>query len=370
MKKQLTLDKQEEWESDPAWTNLSAAGMCHRVDEDKTRIVSDIAQHLVDKSDFHCVKMLLVSHFSDHIHPFGNLLNVGSALPEKVMMDLKQAYRQSNSHEAAFQIVWTKPRKVVFQYRELNADAAKPHCDNDMPLTEAPIKHMMKHPRPEIKTLDDLAKWCAMPHGELLNHIAWWFKRFANLTDYVNQDRYFSHLNDAKYVRYNALAIRVMFFYGDEQAVHIVRYNWCTRWRKHKPPTNNTVCLWMGTSPDRHFQSTAGRIAAQLKSDFVVQNADGSITGLLALVQTFATGPIRQTAGMVIVQERNQPPMQPLQDGSNQRKPHFSIGTTHIVPLSALQGTVHHLPLTPQLNSLQWYLNNMINLNASNLFYM
>jgi hypothetical protein len=34
LQKQLTLDKQEEWESDPAWNNLSAAAKCRHVDED------------------------------------------------------------------------------------------------------------------------------------------------------------------------------------------------------------------------------------------------------------------------------------------------------------------------------------------------
>jgi hypothetical protein len=33
-KKQPTLDKQEEWESDSAWNNLSVAGKHHHIDED------------------------------------------------------------------------------------------------------------------------------------------------------------------------------------------------------------------------------------------------------------------------------------------------------------------------------------------------
>jgi len=71
----------------------------------------------------------------------------------------------------------------VFQHRELNANAAKQRCDNDMPLTKAPIKQMMKNPQSEIKTLNDFAEWCPMPNGELQNHIAWCFKRFADFTD-------------------------------------------------------------------------------------------------------------------------------------------------------------------------------------------
>jgi len=184
----------------------------------------------------------------------------------------------------------------VFPYRELNANAAKQHRDDDMPPTKAPNKRMMNNPQPEIKTFDDLAKWCAMSKGELQNHITWCFKRFADFTDYVDHDQYFSCLNDANYIRYNALAIRVTSFQCDEQAVHMVRSTGSTRWRKHKPPRNDTVFLWMGTSPNSHFKSTAGHSPAPLKCLFVIEDPESSVKGLLALVQTFATRPIRQTA--------------------------------------------------------------------------
>jgi len=105
LKKQLTLDKQEERESDPAWNNLSAAAKHRRVDEDKMQIKSEIAQHLVDESDFSFLKMHLLNHLSDHIRQLGNLRNVSSELPENTMMDLKQAYRQLNRHETAVQIM-------------------------------------------------------------------------------------------------------------------------------------------------------------------------------------------------------------------------------------------------------------------------
>jgi len=107
-----------------------------------------------------------------------------------------------------------------------------------------------------------------------------------------------------------------------------------------------------------------------MKCLFIVEDAESSVKGLLALVQTFATGPIRQTAGMVIVEEMHQPPMQPLHDGSYRRKPLFGVGTSYIVPISAIQGAVHLLPLTPQPDSSRWYLSNTIDLNAFNLFYM
>jgi hypothetical protein len=86
----LTLDNQVEQKSDPAWNNVSAAAKRCRVDEDKMQIESGIAQHLVDESDFHYVMMHLLNHFNDRILQLGNLLNVGSELPEKAMMDHKQ----------------------------------------------------------------------------------------------------------------------------------------------------------------------------------------------------------------------------------------------------------------------------------------
>jgi len=86
------LDKQEACESDPAWNNLSAASNSSGIDEDKTQIESESAQHLVDESHFNFVIMHLMNPFSDHICQLGNLLNVSSEHPEKVMMDLKEAY--------------------------------------------------------------------------------------------------------------------------------------------------------------------------------------------------------------------------------------------------------------------------------------
>jgi len=143
-----------------------------------------------------------------------------------------------------------------------------------------------------------------------------------------------------------------------------------TRWKKHKPPTDESVLLWMGTSPDSHFKLTAGRIPARLKCLFIVDDAELCVKGLLAFLQPFATGPIRQTAGMVLVEERHQPPMQPSHDGRHRHKPRFGLGTTYIIPLSMIQGAVHLLRLTPQPDSWWWYLSNTIDLNGFNLFYM
>jgi len=112
------------------------------------------------------------------------------------------------------------------------------------------------------------------------------------------------------------VAIQVTSFQCDKLAVHMVCCTGSTRWRGHTPPRNDTARLWMGTSPDSHFKSTAGHIPAQLRCHFVVEDADSSVKSFLALDQTFASGPICQTAGVVFVKERRQHLMQPLHNGS------------------------------------------------------
>jgi hypothetical protein len=93
----------------------------------------------------------------------------------------------------------------------------------------------------------------------------------------------------------------------------------------------------MTTSPDSHSKSTAGGIPTWLRCLVVIEDAEPIMKALLALVQTFATGPIHQTAGTVIVEERHELPIQPWDDGSSCHKPVFGIGTTDMVPTSAIQ---------------------------------
>jgi len=84
----------------------------------------------------------------------------------------------------------------------------------------------MQNLRPAIKTLDALAKWCAMQKGELQNHIAWCLKRFADFTDYSDHNQYFSHLNDAKYIRYNEVAIVGDVFSMRQAATSYGLFHW------------------------------------------------------------------------------------------------------------------------------------------------
>jgi len=92
------LDQLEEWASDPTWNNHSVAAKHCRVDEDEVYRESNIAHHLVDKSDFIFLKMHHLNHLSDHIHQLGGLLNICYKVSEKAMIDLKQAYPQLNRH--------------------------------------------------------------------------------------------------------------------------------------------------------------------------------------------------------------------------------------------------------------------------------
>jgi len=96
----------------------------------------------------------------------------------------------------------------------------------------------------------------------------------------------------------------------------------------HNPPRNATVLLCVGTSPDRHFKLTAGHIPTGLKCIFVVKDAESIVSDLLALVQSFATGQICQTVGMLIDEVMYQAPMEDLCDGTYGRKLLFSIRTT------------------------------------------
>jgi len=209
-----------------------------------------------------------------------------------------------------------------------------------------------------------------MPEAEPQNHISWCLKRFANFRAYIDQDHYFSRLKDGKYILNSAVAIRETSVHCDDQAVHMVRCPWSTRWRMYKPPRNDTVRVWMGRSPDSQFKFTAECIPTQLKCLFGVDDAEASITRLPTSVQTFGTAPIHRIAGMVIIDMRPRPSIQPLHDASYCRKSLFAVRTTYIFPMSTIQGAVHLLPLMPQPDSSWLYLRNTINLNLFYLFTM
>jgi hypothetical protein len=107
-----------------------------------------------------------------------------------------------------------------------------------------------------------------------------------------------------------------------------------------------------------------------LECHFVIADAESSVKELLALVLMFATGPIWLTAGMVMVEGRHQPLIQPFHDESYHCLPLVLVGTKSIIRISAIQGAVHLLPLMPQPDSSWWYLPHIIDLNAAHLLCM
>lgn len=152
----------------------------------------------------------------------------------------------------------------MFQYLELNVHSTQ-HCRHyDMALTAAPIKRMTKNLRPQIKTVDDMAEWCAIPNRELQNLIVWCCNRYADFTDYLEHDQYFSCLNNTTYIPYNAEAVPVMSFECNERVVYIVRCTGSTNLRKHKPSRYYTVLLVKKISPGSHCQPAAARFPTGL----------------------------------------------------------------------------------------------------------
>jgi hypothetical protein len=65
------------------------------------------------------------------------------------------------------------------------------------------------------------------------------------------------------------------------------------------------VHLLIITSLYSHYELNAGYIPTWVRCLFTVGNAESSVTGLPAFVQTFATGLILPTAGMVIVEKKH-----------------------------------------------------------------
>jgi hypothetical protein len=246
------------------------------------QIKSGIAEHFVDGLNFQFVKLNHPNNISDHIHQLGQLFKGSTKLPETAMMDHKQAYQQSNHQEATFRIVGTKTQKVVFQYQERNAYAGKQHCYYEQPITKPHIQQRMLNLQPPIKTLDNLAEWCAMPTGELQKHIAWQFKRFADIPDDIHRNHTVRALIDAKYIWNNPLVIPVTSFQYHRHILHMVCCTVSTWWRHNQPPSNNTVLLRMRTSPDKQYLATGGYSPVWLKCSFVCMDAELSTKQLVA----------------------------------------------------------------------------------------
>jgi hypothetical protein len=73
----------------------------------------------------------------------------------------------------------------------------------------------------------------------------------------------------------------------------------------HQPPRNDTVHLLIMTSLYSHYELNAGWIPTWVRCLFTVGDVESSVKGLPAFVQTFPTGLICPTAGMVIVEKKH-----------------------------------------------------------------
>jgi len=101
-----------------------------------------------------------------------------------------------------------------------------------------------------------------------------------------------------------------------------------------------------------------------------VLTAESSVKGLLALVLIFATGTICQTAVMMSIKERCQPPTQSLHVADYHRMLCFGARAAGIICVCAIQRGLHLVLLTVQSGSMQLYLSNTNNLIIVNLVYM
>jgi hypothetical protein len=89
---QLTQYKRKKRECELCWNDLAIPVQGHDIDKYTQLIVSEIAQHLLDKSGSKLVKIGLRKHFCNHINQLCMLLNASPELPESAMMNLNQVY--------------------------------------------------------------------------------------------------------------------------------------------------------------------------------------------------------------------------------------------------------------------------------------
>jgi len=369
LKAQLTVDMKTQRESELTWNKLSKAAKCRREDDDKVEVEKQIEASLKEDSHFNFIKMHLLTHFAEHIRELGNLSNFTAELSESCHRDLKEAFRHSNKVNADPQILRSISRRLAFEYRELNVDAAKRRANDCIP-PPVPRNRRLQNRRRDIKTLTDLATWCDMPDEDFQNHVAWCFKRFHEIPHYVNDEVYYGRLAAAKYTRYESAAIPVQAYQEvEQQVVHMIRCTGKNGWRKSKPPRNDAVLLWNGTNPESHFIASRGRIPARVDCFFHVEDTESGYASCMALVTTMAIGPIRQPEGMIMVEIREQPAIRPLANGTRRRQPLFRAGTRYLVPITAIQGAAHLIPIDPVKDSHRWYLNNTIDLTAFNLLW-
>jgi hypothetical protein len=89
----------------------------------------------------------------------------------------------------------------------------------------------------------------------------------------------------------------------------------------------------------------------------------------LALVMTFApSNAIHKPEGLVIVEKRE---IHSRDYSTGRRRPQTGAGTRYIVPVRAIQGAVHLIPVKEKdgCEDKRWFLNNTVDLEIFNIIY-
>lgn len=159
-----------------------------------------------------------------------------------------------------------------------------------------------------------------------------------------------------------------MSFQCNWKAADIVCSTGPTRWRLFQPSRNDAIIFRMGTGPDSRIWWTAGCITTRFKYLIIVEDAESSVTGHLALDQRVPHRAIHHSARLVIIVDRYELPNQPLHGGSYWHRSLFGIWSSWVITVSMTEAPVHLDPLTPLADSTQWNLCNITDFNAFKIF--
>jgi hypothetical protein len=134
--------------------------------------------------------------------------------------------------------------------------------------------------------------------------------------------------------------------------------------------------MWTGTHADSNFAETKGCIPARVDCLFTMSESTGHKTSKfsdpkpifhLALVTTVApSNTIHKPEGMVIVEKRE---IRSRDYSTGRRRPQTGTGAMYIVPVRAIQGAAHLIPIEPGVGNSRWFLNNTVDLEIFNLIY-
>jgi hypothetical protein len=363
---ELREDQKRQRESEPGWNKLSSAAKTRRIQSDKSTADVEIAEHLNNQAHFDFIKMHLLGHMPDHISLFGCLNGFSADLPEHCHKELKDAFRASNKVNATPQILKNNSRRQAFLYRELNILAQKSrHQRQDGPLRALTARLTSKQTMKNMRVLPHIAHWCDLELGLFKYQIAWYMKRFRGDGRLLEYPVEFDLMSTWKSTLWGGAVIPKTSFQSDEdQENQMVRCTGKKPWRRIKPPRNDFVML---KRTNLHlpgtFESTAGRIPAQLRCLFSFVDPFNDKTHRVALVATLIPRRFKRNTGLIVVEAG------PERYAINPQRPPFSAGAEYIVPLSAIESPLFLSPLEAGPGNKLWFLNNTVDLEMFNRYY-